>query len=362
MPHERYNYSNKEKVFEAISEPGFDDSKHFNIYQTEIAAITNHETYADLLALAPWNKMSSLTRIVLGLLDGVNLNKSNTGNPDQFYSDVTEKIHDWGQEIDFSLNRIGTSHTLRKFLSNSRNLISLIQGRYDLQRVCDMLVLCDNAGVVPQEADNQIFLQYPGSFNPFPHLGHVELSTIVRKCITSDRSIIVVTTFDKNKYRNDAHTFSFSTKIDLLNRGFAFEPRVVVAGIAGNSERQAQQMQLFASLGGLDKSIHYILGNDAFIDKVRQAKSQEDGVLKLFDRNTTFYVSKRNGYASNSLYESCVYAKSMGCTIVFLPNQQSNTSGTETRQKLNSGSHGKEVYPNKYVEDFFNKNYYLPLS
>ena len=115
--------------------------------------------------------------------------------------------------------------------------------------------------------------------------------------------MVVVTTFSKNKHRVNQPSLPFSIKINMLNRGFAFENDVMVIGIPGDTDCQSQQMQLLATLSS-DQSVHYILGNDAFITKIRQAKSKDGGVLGLFNKNTTFYVSRRNNYNDNLLDES----------------------------------------------------------
>jgi len=167
-------------------------------------------------------------------------------------------------------------------------------------------------------------------------------------------SVIVMTTFAKNKHRTNESSFPFSFKMDILHRGLAFESKVIAVGIMGDTDRQTQQMQLVASLS-YDKSIHYICGDDAFTKKVSQAKNGDESVLELFKKEVTFYISKRKGSKNGLLDGSCVYAKNMNCKVVFLPDQQLNLSGTRIREKSTTRNLNANDYPNKYVESFFKK-------
>lgn len=361
MSQERYDYNNKEKVLGALIERDFDDSKHLEVYRREVSAIANSETYSDLLSLAPWSKVSKLSRIILASLETLNKIGKDIVKSDQFHTDVSGKITIWNQEINHNLNRIDTSNKIRAILQNSKNLLSLIHGHEDLKNVCTTLMLCENSGLIPQD-ENTFILQYPGSFNPFPHVGHIELYSIVEANILNNNegSFMVVSTFAKNRHKGSQPTFSFPIKIDMLSRGFAFQPKIVAAGLPGNTDYQSRQMLLLSKLSS-DKSIHYILGDDAFVSKVKQAKNKEVGILDLFGKNTTFYVSRRNGSDNGAFTESCTYAVNMGCKIIFIPNQQLNRSGTEIRQKLESNIFDKNIFPNKYVEEQFIRDNYLSV-
>lgn len=361
MSQESYDYGNKEKALNALTERDFDDSKHLEIYRSEVSAIANFKTYSDLLSLAPWSKVSKLSKIILASLETLDRSGKDMINSDQFHTNVSGKITVWSQEINHDLNRTDTSNKIRAVLQNSRNLLSLIHGHDDLKNVCTTLVLCNNSGLIPQD-ENTFVLQYPGSFNPFPHVGHVELYTIAEENILNNNegSFMVVSTFAKNRHRDAQPAFSFPVKIDMLNRGFAFQSKIVVAGLAGDTDYQSKQMLLLSKLGS-DKSIHYVLGDDAFVSKVKQAKNKEMGILDLFGENTTFYVSKRNGSDNGAFSASCTYAINMGCKIVFIPNQLLGRSGTEIRQKLESNTLDKNIYPNKYVAESFDRNNYLSL-
>ena len=167
MLQERYNHSNKEIVLGSISAQDFDDSKHFSIYETEIVAISNNETYADFLAIAPWDKIPKLVRIVLVSLEKFERKKFNQIDIDQFCLDTTKKIDDWCQNIHYKLDRVNTSYTLKENLLNSRSLISSIQGLNNLEKICKTIILCDNAGAVPQKSDNPLFCNFQGHLLPF---------------------------------------------------------------------------------------------------------------------------------------------------------------------------------------------------
>ncbi len=355
---ERYNYDNKESALRAISEHNFNDSKYLAVYESEAIAISNYETYADLLAITSWSKIPTLAQIIFTSLEELNSGKTSVAGTDNFHNDISKRVDNWNQEIFHNLNRIGTSHTVRKFLSSTKSLISFVQGHETLQKMCKTLILCDNAGAIPQDTSNPILIQYPGSFNPFPHPGHIELSLLAKENNINDNIMVVVTTFSKNKHRVNQPSLPFSIKINMLNRGFAFENDVMVIGIPGDTDCQSQQMQLLATLSS-DQSVHYILGNDAFITKIRQAKSKDGGVLGLFNKNTTFYVSRRNNYNDNLLDESYLYTRGTGCKVIFLPKQQLSISGTNIRQKLESNNSDNNFYPNKYVKDYVDKDFYL---
>lgn len=358
MSLEKYNYDNKETVLNAVSTQDFDNPKYFRFYEAETLAISNKETYAEFLAIIPWGKMSNISKIILASLQKIKPNLYDQTSPDRFYSDVTNNVESWCSDINFKLNRINNIHTLRNDLKNSRSLISSVQGINNLKSICNTIISCNNSGVLPQNNDNQLFLQFPGSFNPFPHSGHIEISSIAKKNIANNESLIVITTFEKNKHRTDTSQPIFSSKIDLLHRGFAFESKVVIIGIKGDTEHQFRQMKLIASLSN-NNSVHYICGDDAFIKKVNQAKAGYGKMFELFNSKTTFYISRRKGSSNNLFNECCLYAKEIGTNVILLPDQKLNLSGTKIREKTNNEKLDEYDYPNKYVEEYMNGMSYL---
>lgn len=352
MLQERYNFEAKEKILSAVARNDFCEEKFFPLIVQEAYAISRRETQLDLLGVTPWNKVSGFARLLLKSIENLRPGEDYYDIPaDTFNRENSEHVKNWERDITFDLNRTDTTEKIRAKLLNSRALISSVSGLENMRSICGTLLLCDQAGILPAR-NNTLFLQFPGSFNPFPHCGHIEIVSIAVRNIQNNESHVVITTFAKNHYRQDANSMPFLVKINLLQRGFAFVPNTIVLGMASNTERQLEQMKIVSSLSQ-DGKIHYICGDDAFVAKVRQAKSGDTVAIELFVNGLIFYVSQRYGQDSGELKASLKYAERMGSKVILLPAQTYALSGSEMRKKIANGKLEEADFPNTHVKEFF---------
>ena len=356
MSKEIYNIGNKERLIETLSSPDFDDRKYYGLYQRELYWTENGNNSLDFLEILPWDRLGKVSYLIYCLSPDINGDQRvpKKGHSSEYVQYSKSRVADFLMNMHIFLNTVDITNKARLYLQKSRKVFGMISSHEEILQASEALFLAFNSGLFPN--DELVLFQYPGTFLPFPHKAHLELTeksfeTLTQADTTEKR--IVVSTFLKNSYRHEKNP-PFPYRIDLLRRGFGLQDFVTVLGIGGNSDEQHRQMKLVSRLSS-DGIINYLCGSDTIIKKVELATRGDRRAIVLFGKNIKFFISIRPGENMEKLRLACEQAKRFGSEVLILTGREVDISGTAIREigiNLEGVDH---FFPNSFVREVFDK-------
>lgn len=223
---------------------------------------------------------------------------------------------------------------LGNFIKNNRKFLGMASSPTEIFLLTELLLS------IPTSFDWEKYqpnlYQFPGSFNPFPHNGHLATADIIHDYSTlNDKkpSLVGVWTFANNPHKPDINQ-TFKERLDMLHRGFIDTNFSSIINIEGDSsgQRQHEQMKLIAEIAG-DK-IRYCLGGDAFLKKVGDMQNADIGANSLFkDLNTLWYITPRPEDNMDDIIKGAnEVSERFGSILIILPSQKLTLSGTMIRE------------------------------
>lgn len=249
------------------------------------------------------------------------------------------------------LNSVGGTLKLKLLLRDEKKILGLAKTSHELEMIFDILRKSDRAGAFPNV--DQIVMQYPGSFCPFPHEGHLEVTQSALKFREGSEDVrVLVSTFTHNASRCDQDLIPFAYKLDMLRRGFAYENKVTVMAVEGDSDKQRLQMEIISNFSS-DKNINYVCGSDTLIKKVEDAKSGNECAKLLISPDINFYINVRKSEDLDKLNSAISYAKAIGVSVDILESPRMGLSGTMIRARLSKGDLNDNVFTNTFVKELY---------
>lgn len=228
----------------------------------------------------------------------------------------------------------GKMREVRAYLESERKVFGMAQGYTNLQQLCDLIRSCANAMCLPRK---QSIFTYTGTFNPFPHLGHLEVAKSAMQYARGaglSHPRLVISTFGKNHWKPESGQ-TFQSRLNQLHNGFFFEPHVTICNVAGSTadSDSFKQQRLVLELAGA-KKLHFVIGSDMFISYVRLAMEGHAFGLPFFTNpNLIFYVSHRPQSSLPDLLWAIRTAMTVfGRTAQILSQPEYSLSGTDIRK------------------------------
>lgn len=320
----------KEQLLEAVASKTPEHIKYYPLYLYEIQRISDGQTTSDFLEILPLRKLGKVARAFLNVIDYYNIKNDPKKTT---FNEASELQHTRQKNIFSFLNGLDlllstTDITLaQQFISTNKKKLGLASSFDSFTSMISYLdtIFPPNVHFLDR---SKPLIQYPGTFSPFPHLGHLE---VLNSAINTLGCEATVYTISNNTFRPQTNS-SFNTRLDMLYRGFFDLPEAHVIGLGGDSSRQAEQMQLIAKTSGTNRII-YLCGSDALITKVQGVQEGKDQYSQsIFDKKPLFVLSRRKGEDEGKYQESCDFAESLGCSIISLPPPELALSGTLIRR------------------------------
>lgn len=230
-----------------------------------------------------------------------------------------------------------------------RKILSLAQGAEELRKACDMIVQADEMGVLEQED----VMVYTGTFNPFPHRGHIEVArTAIMHAYGQgiENPRLVISTFGVNHWKPETSK-TFSARLQQLHNGFFYDNQAGAVGICGDTSkgRSFEQQSLLVATSGAE-AMRYVVGSDIFITDAEMAREGHPFALPFFMNNVEFYISHRPQDDRDLLEEARNIAVDFGRKTHILLQPKYDLSGTKIRA-LEGGDILNQA-PNHLVKEY----------
>lgn len=244
---------------------------------------------------------------------------------------------------------------LYRYVHAKRKTLGMVQTRAELKNVCDIIQKSHEAHN-PSPQNQDVFL-YMGTFNPFPHSGHMEVANTAlnyaRLAHFADPRVIVSAT-SQHRWKPGTSD-SFQQRLDQLHNAFFYSPGVSIANMPASDESSNlfYRQSLLARISGTSR-LRFIIGSDSFIGMTRLAELGDAFATPFFQHEQTeFYVSQRPKDNPEQLDRAKNIAASMGALVHPLSAPRYQLSGTFVR-----GLSSKEMLdhaPNQLVREYMEK-------
>ncbi len=331
-----YPSAQKEKVLEALANQKPEGISVQPLFSQEVLHISRNNTNPDFLELLSGIALVDClyllkSSIVLGHFLLAEDDKHQNTTPFQ-----AEKMRRFSRFITF-LERLiddpDKHESINSFLSNGRKYFGMADLR-GIVHLSDIMQYASSKEWVDQ--GRLALVQYPGSFDPFPHRGHINAARIVKETyggLTEGQTRIVVSTTASNPDKQ-ALSKTFPRRLDNLHRAFINDGEASVLGIVGDfndKEHRAQQVLLISSFDR-DKRFRFMTGSDGFISRVEQALGGDSYSGFLLDENHVIIVSPRTVNDIPSTATAISLARdNFGAEIILAPATIDLISGTMIR-------------------------------
>lgn len=231
------------------------------------------------------------------------------------------------------LYQSGHPEDVSAFLSTDRKMIGFCTDVEDVTRLGQVLSALYTEGKL--EDDSVTIAHYPGSFNPFPHVGHAEVATQVEGALLSagiKNPRVVVSTVTRSGEKSIGD--NFPDRVDNLVRGFVDHNRVSVLGIPSDLTKQNEVIdfrQLVAKLDSRGRGRH-VMGSDTIMSRIRKARAGDPLSNYLVNSGNTIFLSVR-GDSDRSAVGHAIKSvgKEFDSELVILPPPKRKLSGTIVR-------------------------------
>jgi len=308
------------------------------------------ETSPDFLELLPYSTLLECMQILGDLFDQ-NILKTSNESSNNFRAARNRRFDKYITALNHLIDnphkhsQVNTFvHTKRKYMGMSDNIVRI----KELSRI---LQYADSKGLLDRKSI--AIIHYPGTFNPFPHKGHIEAARMAQlhasRFIIEQHCRIVIST--NAIHPGKPHLSStFYQRLDNLQRGFFNEEYASVLGIVGDFEDKHQRMHQLSLIAQFDfeKRLRFLLGSDRLLSSVRQAIKGDGYYQFLLNAENQIFVSPRISDDYKQLVRSIHIAKqAFHSDIILLPRQHEAISSTLVR--FLSTQRRRKFAPNKYV-------------
>ncbi|OGY18019.1 MAG: hypothetical protein A2784_00910 [Candidatus Chisholmbacteria bacterium RIFCSPHIGHO2_01_FULL_48_12] len=303
------------------------------ILQAEVLYAHTEQKTLDILEICPGEILG-----MVGILLGTQNFLAHNPDPDSrtegtvFWEEYTKRARAFLDQFE-NLIHSGSPETVADFLSTNRKMIGFCIDVENLTRLGQILSNLYTEGLL--DKDSITIAHYPGSFNPFPHVGHAEVAEQVKRSLLSagiKNPRVVMSTITRSEEKSIED--NFSDRVDNLVRGFVDNEYVSVLGVPSDLTKQNEVIdfrQLVAKLDSQGKGRH-VMGNDTLLSHI--AKAREGDLLSSYLINTgnTIFLSIRGGDDHSAMSHAVNIVKNeFDCELVVLPPPKHQISGTIVR-------------------------------
>jgi|GEM_PF-3273575 nicotinic acid mononucleotide adenylyltransferase len=337
-----YPHTQKETVLALLGKkPSVDNSPAMDILKEELGYIAQGKTTPDFLEVLSGPRLLATMGMIREIVSQNPTISTNTASPANIRSQLFKQfLVDLQKTTEAKVN-------VTPFLRSQRKALGLAGSISDLAELSATFACIEDWDLLGQ--DHLDLIQYPGTFNPFPHRGHLEVAQMAHTTENdpATRRVIVSTTILNPNKPEDAK--NFPERLDNLQRGFLLESHASVIGLAGdylNSAHRKQQWEIAAQLDS-EQRLRLACGSDTFAKIVSRAlEGAVDDQFIL--REGTVYVSDRKGIKNENLKKDLETAQTVFSTkVVILPEAQFALSGTLVRALPIPGR--RPYSPNEFV-------------
>jgi len=346
----KYDHSNKELLFKALT--GVLPQAYLGIsLQEEVNAIESGNTTPDFLELLSGQLLLDSVRLIQEMLSHSSLENIGCVSGDSFSQEKQQRLINFFRVLESLLTSADRPQDISLFVYKNRKSFGFPSNAYELKYLADLLMECFNQGFGLE--GELCLVNFPGSFSPAPHIGHIEVANLIDQNLTlnSKRGRIVVTTASRDSKRLTSSK-DFVFRLNNMYRGFIGGESVTVLGITGDMIDLSQRIEQLLLLSQFDseKQLRFVLGSDNFIKKIKEAQDGEIYAKFLLDKSHQLYLSVRPDEDVATLQVAIRDAELLfSVKPIVLFKQKVLLSGTTVRSL--PLAERPQFYPNSYIVD-----------
>jgi nicotinic acid mononucleotide adenylyltransferase len=345
-----YPFGQKERLLEALTSGN--NESIIDTLALEFDFLCKGKTMPDFLEILPGSTLLECMQILGDLFSQTipkpkmsieplnNFKKSRNRRFDEYITALSRLIDDPNKH-----SQINTFvYTKRKYMGMTDDLMRI-------NELSEMLQYADGKGLLSRES--VAIIHYPGTFNPFPHKGHIEVARMAQSQLDLlnirqlGRTVISTNATHPDK---PGLSSTFYQRLDNLQRGFFNEEYVSVVGIVGdlrNREHRIHQLSLIAQFD-FKKRLRFVIGSDGLLSKVQRAIDGDKYYQFLLEPDNQIFISPRIGDSYEQIEQSIDMAKrALHSNIIILPLPHEAVSGSFVRSLPTQRR--RKYAPNKYV-------------
>lgn len=337
-----YPHEQKETLLALLGKnPSMDNRPVMEVLKEEVEWVSQGETVPDFLEVLSGPKLLA----TMGMIREI----TSQNKPPLVHSASSIRVSDrLFKQFLMDLQKATDARVnVTPLLRAQRKALGLARSVNDLAELSATFTYIEDWDLL--EKDHLDLVQYPGTFNPFPHKGHLEVAQMAHTAendYATRRVIVSTTILNPNKPEN---TKDFPDRLDNLHKGFLLESHTSVLGIAGDykdTRHRKQQWEIVAQFDA-EQRLRLACGSDTFAKMVSSAlEGAEDNQFIL--REGTVYLSVRKGIQNEELRKDLKAAQIVfSANVVILPEAQFALSGTFVRSLP---TENRRLYsPNEFV-------------
>jgi hypothetical protein len=134
------------------------------------------------------------------------------------------------------------------FLQLNRKCLGMADIIPNLKELSQIVTYMGDIGLLNQSKVG--IIHYFGSFNPFPHKGHIEIANMVSKMIEPNIRVVPTTTL--NNPSKPELTNNLKERLENLHREFFNESYTSIIGLIGDFDDKNHRIKQLALLGSFD--------------------------------------------------------------------------------------------------------------
>lgn len=327
---EKYHFSEKEDFLKNLRNFSLKSQERSSLINNELIHIAQKDTTPDFLEILNNSDLILLMREIGNNLNNVSINlHPEYQEIDSFQNAKNNRFYSFISKLS-ELVDDGEKTNVTAFLNKNRKCLGMADGLLGLQELVQIFSEIERRELL-SDKDNLILIHYFGSFNPFPHNGHIEAARNANK--ESKESRIIVTTTATNPNKPELVS-TVSQRLNNLQRGFFYEDYSTVLGLIGdfsNRKHRLEQLSIISTFDYENKS-RFLIGSDMLQKRVKEALEGDEYALFVLKENNTIFVSPRNEDDSNQFYKTVDIARSIfSSDIKILPTPNYTLSGTLIR-------------------------------
>lgn len=346
----KYPTTHKENLLRALSTPQTTHADFHNALAVELQLIAEGSAYPDFLELLPAHSLVKALKAMRELISSGVIQSEIQQSELSAFRQHREELFQRFLEVfaDLADNPSG-SGDLVAFIQTNRKYLGMADSLASISNLAQIFSYIESRGAITE--DGLALICYGGSFNPFPHNGHVEVSQMALQSFPhpapNKRIVINTASTDSNK---PYLAQSFPHRLDNLYRGFIDEQFATVIGIAGDAQdktRRIEQLDLLAAFDEQQK-LRLVMGSDILIPRVEMALAGDPYSLFFIREDHEVYLSPRRGDDPQAIYRAIRLAQQhFNSNMILMDDPVWGISGTLTRSQ--SIEERKRYAPNAHV-------------
>lgn len=329
-----YDHANKDLLMRSFANH---TSAHGlnKMIKAEVRGIETRQTTPDFLELLTGQQLFDTLKEIQNSMQTLELhNKSKDTCNDVFSSRKQRSLLSFTRQLERMVDTNEKHSEVGKFIHVHRKTLGFPDSIDSLKNLTDVLLECFRKDLLGNE---ELFLvNYPGSFNPFPHPGHIEAASLFysnfSNSFSQDPRVLVTTS--KNSLEDKDNFGTFINRVENMHRGFFDENYTSVLGIPGDvvdKDHRISQLDTLSQFD-LDRKLRFLIGSDNFIKKVRSAQKGDSYSSFLLQPDHDLFLSIRPDVEKDSLAEALELAeKEYKVKPFLLPHQKIASSGSLIR-------------------------------